>query len=141
MNPEGLSIPVALLADTALRPAAKLVLGRLMQLARGGGLAFVSQSQLAGELGVSEEAAERALRALRAKGRIALVVSQAGRGQARGYRVAGIAPRFTALGPTQDGEQEAEGPRRATQLLLFDSRHVGNTDDGAREADHSKPLP
>jgi DNA-binding Lrp family transcriptional regulator len=135
MDDEGLLIPAGILPETALQPSAKLVLARLMALARAGGLVFRSRRAIAGDLGLSTRAVERALRALEAAGRIALEVSHGGRGRPRGYRVMGAAPRLANLRTGPAADEGPLPPGRPVQLSLFEEKDVDIPETWARRYD------
>jgi hypothetical protein len=121
MTDQGLLVPAGVLADADLRPAAKLVLARLLELARGHGLAFRSRSALAADLGLGCRTVEAALRSLEAKGWLALEVSHNGRSRPRGFRVKGAAQHLANLPATTADEGADVGPGRVKQLTLFDT--------------------
>ena len=131
MTSENLLIPATVLADADLRPAAKLVLARLVDLARGGGLVFISRSALAGELGLRTRAVKGALRALEAGGWIVREVSHGGRGRPQGYRVLGAAPRLATLRAVPAGDEAKLHPPKVRQPTLFD---LTDSDTGKGEA-------
>lgn len=120
MTPD-LVVPAAVLADADLRPAAKLILARLLELVRGGGLVFASRSALARDLGMSARAVESALRALERGGRIVREVSHGGRNRPRGYRVLAAVPRLAALRALPAGDEGSMPARKPIQLCLFDA--------------------
>ena len=135
MNPDkDLVIPAAVLADGALSPAAKLVYGRLLFLARAGGLVFMSRFALAGQVGISEKAAESALAALERRRYVVCEVSEGGRNRPRGYRVRGTASKLAMLPPVPAKPEPRRTAAQVRQLTLFDTT-LGSDGGGTSPGD------
>jgi hypothetical protein len=121
VNANDLTIPNSLLADPSLRPTAKLIFARLMKDAGGGKLVFISRFALAGDLGLSVQATQRALAALEVAGWIVRAVSDYAPGLPRGYRVLTGDLRDAHLGAVAPSNVTKASPRRLNQLNLFDT--------------------
>jgi hypothetical protein len=121
LRDDDLVIPAAIATDRTLSPAAKLVYGRLLFLARDGGLVFIARFRLARLVGLFEEATQSALAALERRGYVVLAVHEGGRNRPRGYRVWGATPRPVDVSPVPAEPEPQRDPARVQQLMLFDT--------------------
>ena len=140
METDGLTIPPAVLADADLRPAAKLALARMLDLARGGGLVFISRSDLGRDLGMTNRAVKTALRELVKRRLVVCECTHSGRGRPRGYRNLGAAARLAGLRAIPAGEETNLYPPKVRQPTLFD---LADSDTGKGEegrAPHRTPA-
>jgi len=118
MTGHSLLIPWDVACDRDVRPAARLVLARLMELGGPGRLVFESAQDLGRSVGLSARAVNNALRELARAGRIVREVRHGGPGRPRGWRVLAGG----GLAAAQSVEVPAEPdppPRKGIQLLLF----------------------
>jgi hypothetical protein len=120
MDVQGLLVPGSILGQASLIPTARLVLALMTELARSGGLVFISRSAVARRLSISTRAVQCSLRTLERSGWLLREVSQAGRGAPCGWRLLRTAPRLADLRPLRTDLPQGRTPRRLAQLTLFE---------------------